>query len=95
VLVFRQGKVFGGNDRVYITGDFHSSGDRIDGNLQITYYAGDPLGIFGLIDVNQAEGMLISGHCSEDEIQVKGTLERNSQLILQGVLLKKAGREIF
>ena len=95
VLVIRQGKLFGGNDRVYIIGDFNSVGDRFDGNLQITYYAGEPLGIFGLIDVNQAEGMLITGHCSGDEIQLEGTLKNDSKLKLQGVLHKKAGREIF
>lgn len=95
VLVFRQGKVFGGNDRVYIIGNFNSVGNRIDGNLQITYYAGEPLGIFGLIDVNQAEGILITGHCSGDEIQLEGTLKSNSKLKLQGVLRKNAGREIF
>jgi len=95
VLVLRQGKVFGGNDRVYITGDFNSSGDRINGNLQITYYAGEPLGIFGLIDVNQAEGMFITGHCSGDEIQLEGTLASNSKLKLLGVLRKKAGWELF
>ena len=64
VLVFRQGKIFGGNDRVYVTGEFNSAGDRFDGNLQFTYYAGEPLGIFGLIDVDQTEEVLITGHCS-------------------------------
>lgn len=95
VLVFRQGKIFGGNDRLYFIGDFNSVDNRFDGNLQITYYAGDPLGIFGLIDVNQTEGMLITGHFSEDEIKLEGTLKSNRKLKLLGILHKKAGSDIF
>ena len=95
VLFIRQGKVFGGNDRVYFIGDFNLAGNKFEGNIEITYYAGEPLGIFGLIDVNQAEGLIITGNCSGDEIELEGTLKSNIKLKLQGILHKKAGKEIF
>jgi hypothetical protein len=95
VLVFRQGKIFGGTDRVYIIGEFNTAGDRFDGNLKITYYAGEPLGIFGLIDVNQAGEVHITGRCSGDEINFEGTVKRDPLLRMQGTLHKKAGEEIF
>ena len=95
VLVFRQGKIFGGNDRVYITGTFTPAGDRFDGSLNITYYAGEPLGIFGLIDVDQTEEVQLAGHCSGDEINFEGTLTRDHMLKVLGTLHKKAGAEIF
>jgi hypothetical protein len=95
VIVFREGKVFGGNDRVYITGDFNSADNRFDADIGITYYAGEPLGIFGLIDVNQTEHMLITGHCSGDEIKLEGTMKSDRKVRLYGLLHKKAGGEIF
>ena len=95
VLIFRQGKIFGGTDRVYIIGEFNPAGDRFDGNLKIIYYAGEPLGIFGLIDVEQTEEILIEGHCSGDEINFEGTLKRDRMLQVLGTLHKKAGGEIF
>jgi hypothetical protein len=95
VLVFRQGKIFGGNDRVYIIGEIKAADDRFDGNLHITYYAGEPLGIFGLIDVDQTEEVLVTGRCSGDEINFEGTLKRDHILRMQGTLHKKAGEEMF
>jgi len=95
VLIFHQGKIFGGTDRVYIIGEFNPAGDQFDGNLNITYYAGEPLGIFGLIDVDQTEEVLIEGRCSGDEINFEGTLTRDCMLRVLGTLRKKAGEEIF
>jgi hypothetical protein len=95
VLIFHQGKIFGGNDRVYIIGEFNLADDQFYGNLNITYYAGEPLGIFGLIDVEQTEEILIEGHCSGDEINFEGTLKRDRMLQVLGALHKKAGGEIF
>jgi len=51
--------------------------------------------IYLQIDVNQAEGLLITGNCSGDEIELEGTLKSNRKLKLQGTLHKKAGKEIF
>jgi len=95
VLIFRQGKVFGGNDRIYVIGDFNPAGNRFDGNLQFTYYGGEPLGIFGLIDLNQTESVAITGHFSGDELKLEGTLKSNRKLMMHGTLHKKAGGEIF
>lgn len=95
VLIFRQGKILGGNDRVYFIGDYSSDGNRIEGNLRLSYYAGEPLGIFGLIDVNQSEDMFITGDLSGDILKIEGTMKSNSKLRVNGFLLKKAGGEIF
>jgi hypothetical protein len=95
VIIFHQGKFYGGNDRFYYIGDFKLDGNRIDGNLQFTYYSGEPLSIFGLEDIDQSNEMLISGFVSGDEIQLEGTLKRNRRVMMKGILHKKAGGEIF
>jgi len=95
VLVFRKGKIFGGNDRVYFTGHFDAEGDRFHGTIQATYYAGEPLGIFGLITVDQAEDMSITGSISGDELTLEGTLLSNRKMKLHGLLHRKAAAEIF
>ena len=95
VVVFHSGKVFGGNDRFYFIGDYNQGDNRFEGNLQFTYFAGEPLSIFGLTDMDQAEGMLITGHVSGDEMKLEGTLKSDRMLRLQGILHKKAGVEIF
>ncbi len=95
VVVIRQGKFFGGNDRFYYIGDYNSAGNRFEGNLQFTYYGGEPLSIFGLTDIDQTELMLIIGHVSGDEIELEGTLKSNPKLKMHGILHKKAGGEIF
>jgi hypothetical protein len=95
VVIFRQGKVFGGNDRFYFVGTYHSTGNCFDGNLNVTYHAGEPLGIFGLADINQSEDMAITGQLTGDEIKLEGTLQSNRKLKLQGRLQKQAGPELF
>jgi len=95
VVVFHSGKAFGGNDRFYFIGDYNQDDNRFEGNLQFTYFAGEPLSIFGLTDMDQAEGMLITGHVSGDEMKLEGTLKSDRMLRLQGILHKKAGVEIF
>jgi hypothetical protein len=95
VIGFREGKIFGGNDRVYIIGDFIADANQLDGNLHITHYAGEPLGIFGLIDVDQTEEMEITGDCLGDKIKLEGTMKNNRKLRVYGLLQKKAGGDIF
>jgi hypothetical protein len=95
VVVFRQGKVFGGNDRFYYIGDYNLDGNRFVGNLRFTYYGGEPLSVFGFTDIDQAEDMSITGQFSGDDIKVEGTLMSNRKLKLHGKLHKKAGWEIF
>jgi hypothetical protein len=95
VLIFCQGKIFGGNDRVYYTGNFASEGDQFYGNIQVTYYAGEPLGIFGLMTADQPEDILIAGRISGDEITLEGILKSNRKTKSSGFLKKKAGSEIF
>ncbi len=95
VLVFRQGKIFGGNDRVYYIGNFASESDRFHGNLQVSYYAAEPLGIFGLLASDQAEAISITGHLSGDEIKLEGILKSIRKVKVHGLLERKAGCEIF
>ncbi len=95
VVIFRNGKVYGGNDRFYFAGTFDSAGNRFEGSLKVTYYAGDPLSIFGLVDINQSESLLIAGRQTGDEIELEGTLQSNLKLKLKGRLHKQAGEELF
>jgi hypothetical protein len=95
VIIFRQGKVYGGNDRFYFFGTFNSAGNRFDGDFKVTYYAGDPLSIFGLVDINQSDSLSVIGKLTGDQIELEGTLKSNRILKLRGMLHKQAGGEIF
>jgi len=95
VVIFRHGKVYGGNDRFYFFGTYNSAGNRFTGDLKVTYYAGDPLSIFGLVDIHQSESVAITGLQSDDQIELEGTLQSNRKLKLQGRLHKQAGEELL
>jgi len=95
VVIFRQGKVFGGNDRFYSKGTYRLVGAEVEGEIESRYFAGDPLTIFGLADVDQAETLLFRGELQGDQIKLEGWVRSNPKLKLQGLLQRKAGPEIF
>jgi hypothetical protein len=87
--------VFGGNDRVYMTGHFDSNNNQLTGTLHVTYHAGEPIGILGWIDPDVTERLLITGQCQGDQIQFEGKMESNHKLRLYGQLTREVGGEIF
>jgi len=95
VVIFRQGKVFGGNDRFYSKGTYRLSGTVIEGEIESRYFAGDPLTIFGLADVDQAETLLFKGELQGAKIRLEGWVRSNPRLKFQGFLERRAGPEIF
>ncbi len=89
VVIFRQGKVFGGNDRFYSKGTYRLSGANIEGEIESRYFAGDPA------DVDQAETLLFTGELQGDQVKLEGWVRGNPKLKFQGLLHKKMGAEIF
>jgi len=95
VVIFRQGKVFGGSDRFFNKGTYRLTDDRVEGEIESRYFAGDPISIFGLVDIDQSETLLFSGKVQGDQIEIEGEVRSNPKLKIHGVLQRRAGPEIF
>jgi len=80
VIVFREGKIFGGNSTVYFVGDYSIKGDHLFGGLTTTHYAGDPITLFGLVSVGESSQLRFEGKIESNKIAANGYLVDNPKL---------------
>ncbi len=95
VLIFRQGRIYGGNATNYLVGHYELDGSRIRGQMRGTHYAGDPITPLGVIPPSGTHELTFSGEWTPDEIILDATPANQTVVRVKGVLLRRKGPEGF
>jgi hypothetical protein len=86
VLIFKEGRIYGGDATYYYLGDYVVQKNRITGQIEITHYGGPTSPIFGPMEKLR---VTVTGKAKEPEMTLLGYLNDNPKFCFQAVLNKR------
>jgi len=90
VLVFREGKIFGGNSISYLQGDYALQGSQVTGEFVGTHYYGEPITLFGLVEPGESNRMRFTATVAGDLMHGEGYLVDHPKLRVKFTLTRRA-----
>lgn len=95
IMIFRKGKIFGGNATNYLIGHYATTGGRVVGQIQGTHYAGDPLTPMGMVAPGSSFELRFEGDVDGDQIQLEVSPAGQTVVRVKGQLTRRCGADIF
>lgn len=95
VFAFQKGRIQGGNQINYFLGDYEVSDDLVKGSFTSIHYAGDPIGIFGLIPKDDKTRIEFEAKITGETMTFVGRIPTMPTLRITGELTRRKGSEIF
>lgn len=90
VLIFQDGKIYGGNSSAYFLGEYHLEGNQLHGELLATHYHGPPLSIFGLFAVGESTNFILQATVMDERITGEAVISDNPKLRSKFEFTKRA-----
>lgn len=95
VMIFRNGKVYGGNASNYSFGSYEHNGQEIIIDVTMHHYSGDPITILGPIEEGRYYRFRLRGTVIEPVMVLEGQPYDRPELKFEAMLTRRAGKEIF
>ena len=95
VLIFRDGKICGGNASAYVVGRYRMDGSSISAEVEGWHYSGEPVSIFGPVEKGKSYRFDLVGELAEPVMTLEGVMADDPEMRFEAFLTKRTGSEIL